>query len=189
MRQAGISSAQLAEGVCAMRQVRYSVAMSLDGYIAGLKGEADWIVMDPELDFAALWAQFDTLLMGRRTYEAAVARLGLSMMKGKRIVVASRTLKAEEAPEVRVIQDLTKAEMQALRSQASKDIWLMGGGVIFSHLLGLKEVDSIEVVTVPVLLSEGIPLVSAFEGRVQLKLEAHRVYRSGIVSLSYAVQY
>ena len=172
-----------------MRQVRYSVAMSLDGYIAGPNGESDWIVMDPEIDFAAHWAQFDTLLMGRRTYEAAVARLGMARMKGLRIVVASRTLKPEDHPEVTVVSNLTKEEMQALRSQASKDIWLMGGGVLFNHLLGLNEVDSVEVATVPVLLSAGVPLLSAFEGRVQLKLEAHKVYRSGIVLLTYSVQY
>ena len=59
-----------------MRKIRYSVAMSLDGYIAGPNGEADWIVIDPEFNFGELWAQFDTLLMGRRTYEAAIARLG-----------------------------------------------------------------------------------------------------------------
>lgn len=45
--------------------------MSLDGHIAGPNGEADWTVMDPEMDFGDLWAQFDTLLMGRRTFEAA----------------------------------------------------------------------------------------------------------------------
>src|SRR6266498_1461744 len=59
-----------------MRKIRYAVAMSLDGYIAGPNGEADWIGIDPEVDFAAIWAQFDTLLMGRRTYEAASKRLG-----------------------------------------------------------------------------------------------------------------
>ena len=53
-----------------MGRVRYAVAMSLDGYIAGPKGEADWIVMDPEIDFRAIFGQFDTLLVGRRTYEA-----------------------------------------------------------------------------------------------------------------------
>jgi hypothetical protein len=47
--------------------------MSLDGYIAGPKGEADWIVMDPDIDFAALFAQFDTFLMGSRTLEATGA--------------------------------------------------------------------------------------------------------------------
>jgi dihydrofolate reductase len=50
-----------------MKRIRYGVAMSLDGYIAGPNGEADWIVSDPEVNFAEIWAQFDTLLMGRRT--------------------------------------------------------------------------------------------------------------------------
>ena len=49
-----------------MRQVRYQVAMSLDGYIAGPGGESDWIVMDPEIDFDELTRGFDTLLMGER---------------------------------------------------------------------------------------------------------------------------
>jgi len=56
-----------------MRRVRYAVAMSLDGYIAGPKGEADWIVGDPTVDmaefFKGFYAQFDIAAMGRRTYE------------------------------------------------------------------------------------------------------------------------
>jgi len=52
-----------------MRRVRYSVASSLDGYIAGPQGEDDWIVVDPSIDFGALFGQFDTALMGRRTFE------------------------------------------------------------------------------------------------------------------------
>jgi dihydrofolate reductase len=55
-----------------MRRVRYSVVMSLDGYIAGPKGEADWITLDPEIDFTAIFRQFDTLLVGRRTFGAMV---------------------------------------------------------------------------------------------------------------------
>ena len=56
-----------------MKRIRYGVAMTLDGFIAGPNGEADWIVMDPEVNFAEIWAQFDTLLMGRRTYQAGLA--------------------------------------------------------------------------------------------------------------------
>src|ERR1022692_2971115 len=48
-----------------MRSIRYGVAASLDGFIAGPNGEVDWITLDPEVDFAEIWAQFDTLLMGR----------------------------------------------------------------------------------------------------------------------------
>jgi dihydrofolate reductase len=54
-----------------MRRACYSVAMSLDGYIAGPEGEIDWIVADPEIDFATLFASYDTVLAGRRSYEAA----------------------------------------------------------------------------------------------------------------------
>jgi hypothetical protein len=54
-----------------MRRIRYSVAMSLDGYIAGPNGEGDWIIMDPDIDFGELMNSFDTVLMGRRTFEAA----------------------------------------------------------------------------------------------------------------------
>jgi len=59
-----------------VRRVRYSVAMSLDGYIAGSNGEADWIVRDPDIDFAAMFQEFDTFLIGRKTYEAMQAYKG-----------------------------------------------------------------------------------------------------------------
>lgn len=52
-----------------MRRVRYLVAASLNGYIAGPKGEADWIIMDPDIDFGAIFNEFDTILVGRRTFE------------------------------------------------------------------------------------------------------------------------
>ena len=67
-------------GEVAVRRVRYQVATSLDGYIAGPKGEYDWIIHDPEIDFRVLFAQFDTLLMGRSTYElTASAGPGLGL--------------------------------------------------------------------------------------------------------------
>jgi dihydrofolate reductase len=78
-----------------MRKIRYRVAMSVDGYIAGPNGEADWIGTDPEVDFPAIWAQFDTLLMGRRTYEAASKRLGETAFIGITSIVFSRTMKQQ----------------------------------------------------------------------------------------------
>jgi dihydrofolate reductase len=170
------------------RRVRYCVAMSLDGYIAGPNGEADWIVMDPEMDFGDLWAQFDTLLMGRRTFEAAVARLGASTMQTMKVVVASRTLRPEDHPEITIVSELTKSEMEKLRQQSHKDIWMMGGGELFRVLLEMKEVDSVEMSTVPVLLGVGVPLLPRVDQRTALKLTKHKVYRSGVVSLDYEIQ-
>ena len=65
-----------------MRKIVYSVAMSLDGYLAGPNGEADWIVMDPEIDFAGMMARFDTILMGRRTFETVQTSGGGGSMPG-----------------------------------------------------------------------------------------------------------
>ena len=60
------------------RRLRYQVAVSLDGFIAGPNGEYDWIVMDPSIDFAALFKEFDTAVMGRKTYEVLTAQVGPS---------------------------------------------------------------------------------------------------------------
>jgi hypothetical protein len=91
-----------------MRKTRYGVAASLDGYIAGPNGEADWITVDPEVDFAAIWAQFDTGLMGRRTYEADVQRLGEVSVSGITTMVFSRTLRPDEHPTVKVFVGLAQ---------------------------------------------------------------------------------
>jgi dihydrofolate reductase len=80
-----------------MRRVRYQVAVSLDGFIAGPKGEADWIIMDPAIDFNALFEQFDTFLLGRRTFEL-FGKSGSPGMPGTKTYVFSRTLQQSDYP-------------------------------------------------------------------------------------------
>src|SRR5256884_6193913 len=87
------------------RRLRYHVAVSLDGFIAGPNGEYDWIVMDPSIDFAALFKQFDTAVMGRKTYEVLTAQGGHRAMPGLDVVVLSRTLPAAAHPGRRIFHD------------------------------------------------------------------------------------
>ena len=105
-----------------MRQVVYSVAMSLDGYIAGPAGESDWIVIDPEIDFDAMFARFDVILMGRGTYEATRTYQGGSM-SGIESYVFSRTLRQADCRGV-TVSDNPSQTVSALKKQSGKDIWL-----------------------------------------------------------------
>ncbi|MBA2564162.1 MAG: dihydrofolate reductase [Gemmatimonadetes bacterium] len=170
-----------------MRRIRYVVASSLDGYIAGPDGEADWILMDPDIDFRALFEQFDTILMGRRTFEP-MAGAGRARMPGMRTFVVSRTLRQGDHRNITVLGEGWEETVTALRAEEGKDIWLFGGGSLFRSLLNAGLVDTAEVAIIPVLLGGGIPLLPSPARRTELKLTGHKVYGTGIVTLEYAVQ-
>ncbi|WP_168120245.1 dihydrofolate reductase family protein [Paenibacillus sp. HB172176] len=169
-----------------MRKLRYQVACSLDGYIAGAQDEFDWIVEEPSFDFEALHAQFDTIVMGRRTYEIVHA-MG-ERFPGKRVIVASKSLRQEEHPEVEVVGEELEARVRELREQPGLDIWLYGGGELFSKLLGWGLVDTVEPAIIPILLGGGVPLLASSGVRQRLELTSHKVYPSGMVLLAYKVR-
>jgi len=169
-----------------MKRLRYSVAMSLDGFIAGPKGEYDWIVMDPDFDWKALYGQFDTLVMGRGTYDTMRERGMSPKGMGMKALVVSTTLRPEAHPEVTIVGRNVAEAIAELKTGPGKDIWLMGGGVLFRSLLDAGSVDAIELAVVPVLLGSGVPLVP--EGRrCKLKLTESKARPSGIAMLKYDV--
>lgn len=168
------------------RRVRLSVAMSLDGFIAGPKGEYDWIPMDPEIDFAEMFRAFDTVLMGRRSYEAALAQ-GQVGLPGMRAIVFSRSMRPEDHPGVTISRSPTDT-IRELRSAPGKDLWLFGGGGLLRSFLEERLVDQLEIAVVPVLLGAGLPLLPGGALHTKLSLVSHRVFRaSGIVLHTYAV--
>ena len=170
-----------------MRRIRYAVAMSLDGYIAGPEGQSDWIVMDPDIDFGAMLQEFDSVLVGRRTFEG-MAQAGNDSMPGMKIFVFSRTLTQSDYPKVTIVAEKPEQALSSLRKKSGKDIWLLGGGSLFRSLLNMGYVDTVEVTVIPILLGGGIPLLPATATRTKLRLTGHRVYKSGVVSLVYALK-
>lgn len=170
-----------------MRRLVYSVAASLDGFIAGPDGSFDWIPHDPEIDFATLFDRFDTLVMGRRTWEVMKAA-GPDPMPDKGKVVVSRTMTVEDAPGARLFGDPVKA-IATLRNEPGKDLWLFGGGILCGAMIDAGLVDEVQVAVAPVVLGSGLPLVAGASRRERLRLKGQRTYgTSGIVLLSYDVE-
>jgi dihydrofolate reductase len=169
------------------RRLRYQVAVSLDGFIAGPNGEYDWIVMDPSIDFAALYKEFDTVVVGRKKYEVMTAQGGTGAMPGLDVIVFSRTRTAEVHQGVRIVSDDPSEVVAALKKKPGRDIWLFGGGALFRTLLDAGLVDTVQVAVMPVLLGQGIPLLPP-GASTSLALADHKILpKSGIVVLAYTL--
>lgn len=170
-----------------MRSIRYSVAMSLDGFIAGPQGEYDWIPNEPEIDWGGFMARFDTVLMGRRSYEATLAAPGGAALPAMATYVFSRTLRQEDHPDVTIVGADIGRTIADLRRSPGKEIWLFGGGELFRSLLEQGEVDLVEVGLVPVLLGSGVPFLPGLVRPAALRLIDSRRYPTGIMLLTYEV--
>ena len=170
-----------------MRQLRYSVAASLDGFIAGPDGEFDWIVIDPDIDFAAMYAGFGGLVMGRRSYEVFTATGG-APGPPMPTYVYSHTVPEGERDGVTFARNAVSHVRGLKESGEGKPLWLWGGGVLFRELAAAGLVDGIDVAVIPVLLGGGIPLLPPPASRLTLQLRSHRLYaRTGTLYLEYDV--
>jgi dihydrofolate reductase len=196
-----------------MRLVRYNVAASLDGFIASPDGSVDWIVQDTTIDFPALYAQFSTFVMGRKTYDVLraygdenplrnrpreeVVVLGRGDgVKGKKeyegvTVVSGQADDGGEDVAVRCVKELkARKEKKSEGEGEEKDICVYGGGELVSCLLAAKLVDTVEVAIMPVMIGKGIKMVAdAPKEGWKLKLDTVETLESGILMCKYTVVY
>jgi dihydrofolate reductase len=143
--------------------------------------------MDPSIDFDALFKEFDTAVMGRKTYEVMSGQGGQGAMPGLDVVVFSRTLPAATHPGVRIVNDDPAEVVAALKDKPGRDIWLFGGGVLARSLFDAGLVDSVEVAVIPVLLGAGVPLLPPGAATKLVLADYKTLPASGIVALAYSV--
>ena len=169
------------------RRLRYQVAVSLDGFIAGPNGEIDWIAMDSAIDFDALIRQFDTAVMGRKTYEFVSAAGGNGAIPGLDVIVISTSLVPSCLDGVRIVNRSADSVLRELKSQVGRDIWLFGGGTLFRSLLDAGLVDSVELAIMPVLLGSGVPLLPPGVAAKMVLGDLRVLPDSGIIAAAYSV--
>ena len=169
-----------------MRQVIYSAAASLDGYIARADGSHDWIPMDPEIDFGAMFSRFDTVIMGRKAHDVTVAMEGPSPFSALETFVFSRSKKPGKHPGYEYREGSPGELIRELRKFPGKDIWLMGGGELARQFMAEDLIDGIQIGVIPVVLGGGIPLFGPGFRERQFQFAGQRLYAgSGIVMLDY----
>jgi dihydrofolate reductase len=173
-----------------MRKIILSVALSLDGFIEGPRGEYDWCFTDQDYGLAQLLSRVDTAFLGRKTYE--LTRMmnsndesGLPDLKQ---YIFSTTLDKVKDGEI-LINSNIYTEVEKIKNEKGKDIWLFGGASLTTTLLNLKLVDEISLAVHPILLAQGKMLFSNINQRIKLSLIRSQSYSTGLVSLDYKIEY
>ena len=179
-----------------MRKVTYGAACSLDGFIAAADGAIDWLHYSGDVSAIAggYWSRVDAVLMGRRTWEVAVAmQRGGSKRRRRpppgspRTYVFSRTLASIDEPGAALVRGDAGDFVRDLKRQPGGEICVMGGGVLGASLIDAGVVDEVGLNVHPVLLGGGVPLFGAIAHRVALELIESRAIDGGCVYSTYRV--
>lgn len=172
-----------------MRKVILGVAVTLDGYIEGPNGEYDWCFTDQDYGMSAFFKQIDSLFIGRKSYEL-MQNLGDDAIPGlpklKEYVFSTRLNQVK--PGAVLLKENIKPEVEKIKSEAGKDIWLFGGASLTSSLLNLGLVDQMNLAVHPLILGSGKPLFTGIQNKIALELMDTKTYSSGLVNLSYAIK-
>lgn len=177
------------------RKIILDLAVTLDGLIEGPNGEVDWCIMDDEMDFPKFLDGIDTILYGRKSFDAwgqfspesesAPAEKELwESVHAKKKFVFSRTQKGEQSGALFLNGSISE-EVAKLKKEPGKDMWLYGGASLITSFVNEGLVDEYRLSVHPVVLGEGKPLFIDISQRVPLELADTRIFSSGVVQLIY----
>ncbi|MFF8842987.1 dihydrofolate reductase family protein [Streptomyces sp. NPDC015127] len=187
-----------------LRKLAYYIAVSIDGFIAAPDGRADDYPISEE--FTAYAAKeypetipahirpvlgiadarnvhFDTVIMGRKTYDPALEADITSPYAHMRQYVVSRSLGQSPDPAVEIVTGDVVATVRALKAEDGLGIYLAGGADLAGQLR--DEIDELHVKTYPILLGSGIPMISAEFGVTGFELVDSRVFDNGLIFSRY----
>ncbi len=182
-----------------MRKIILNLAVTLDGFIEGPNGELDWLVRDDKTDFADILSDIlldkDIIFYGRISYDkwgnyqpgenaSPKLRSAYDLLHSKTKYVFSRTKTTDDTNAIFIRSDI-KEEVEKIKQQPGKNIWLYGGGKIITTFINLDLVDIYKLAIHPVILGTGKPLFEKIEKMHRLKLNDSKGSPSGVILLTY----
>lgn len=191
-----------------MRTLTYLVACSVDGFIAHLDGSHDGFSQDSEYfsdlfssfpetvpshlrDVMGIHAEnkwFDTVLMGRKTYEVGLKDGVTSPYSHLKQYLFSHSLQQSPDESVELISENAIEVVEALKRESGKGIWLCGGGSLATALFTNHLIDQLILKLNPFLMGSGIPLFSDVIQQTALELTDRKIYKNGVLLLYYRVK-
>ena len=174
------------------RKIIVHIATSADGYIARPDGDIEWLTSRPApkgfYGMNAFMRTIDTEVLGRKTYDAALALGGKFDTKSRHIVFCRQPPPADAPPGVEFVSGPIEPFVSELREHPGKDIWLMGGGELVASFLDAQAIDEFVISVVPVFIGDGIPLIARRHRHVPLDLRSVERLDDGLVQLHYDVR-
>jgi len=186
-----------------MRKLIFSMHTSLDGFVAGINGEMDWIKVDDAIfDFVGTMTdQADTALYGRVTYQMMenywptagekpnASKHNIEHSKWYNNVskiVLSRTIKDIGQDNTKVISENLSDNINKIKQQDGKNILTFGSPSASNSMLNKGLVDEFWIFVNPILLGQGIPLFKDLSESVKLNLVETKTFDIGVVALHYS---
>jgi dihydrofolate reductase len=187
-----------------MRKIISFMHISLDGFVAGPKGELNWVKVDEEVfDYVGKRiSDGDTSLYGRVTYDmmesywptagdkptATKHDIEHSKWYSKvHKVVLSKTMKDSSLANTTIISDNLAVRINEIKQAGSKDILLFGSPSATHSLIQLNLIDGYWLFVNPIILGRGIPLFVDIKDKIKLKLLNTHQFACGVTELNYTV--
>lgn len=180
-----------------MRKVIYGGATSLDLYLARDDGAVDWLIHDAEAMeiMRDMWPRFDTMVMGRKTWDASIKNFSEEELEkarksaaGMRSVVFSRTLEPGERYGTEFVNEDAGDFVRKMKGEKGRDIMVMGGGELAASLFEAGLIDEVGFNIHPVLLGSGIPAFHKMSRQIDLELVECKAMKSGCVYVYFNVR-
>ena len=175
------------------RKIIVYIATSADGFIARKDGSVDWLDRPRtagDYGMGEFFKSIDAILWGRKTYDQSLryfGKKGGGYSSKTKNYVFTHNPPADANPEVEFVSEPINTFAARLRSEAGKDVWMMGGGGIIGSFLDAGELDEFIIHVIPTFIGEGIPLIEPRRLTVPLELLDSHAYSDGVVRLHYQV--